>query len=60
MTTRFTKFALAAAMAVTTGAFIAETSVSTAEAATKKGCKVKKNNATHQCNFTQRRAFSIR
>lgn len=52
MTTRMTKFALAAAMAVSTGAFVAGTSTS-AEAGSKNGCKHRASGETHQCNFVE-------
>ena len=61
MTIRFTQFALAAAMAVSTGAFVAGATATDAGAATKKGCKIKAG-STHQCNFEQqqRRGYQTR
>ena len=53
MTTRVTKFALAAAMAVSTGAFVAGATATEAGAASKNGCKLKNGLATHPCNFTE-------
>ncbi|MEM7428784.1 MAG: tail fiber domain-containing protein [Pseudomonadota bacterium] len=54
MTTRISQIALAAAMAVSAGAFVADSTVSNAEAGARNGCKQKASGNTHQCNFTQR------
>ncbi len=52
MTTRLSQIALAAAMAVSTGAFVADATSTEAGAATKQGCNLKSRSSTHQCNFT--------
>ena len=59
MTLNITQFALATAIAVTAGVFVADTSASIANAGVKNGCKLSKAGNTYQCNFTQRRRAKL-